>query len=207
MSSVAGPKQESTVRQIPADQRTVARTKGKDKPGKLSRGLMKSRLVLGHSSAERRKLMVGFQAPEACLRLQHAGRRPSQSHRGIAPALQVPCHAADRALHILNRVGSGQRPAQLGRVIGQCKPRHRAKEFLSFLRKIDRAVKKSLDVHLVLDNYGTHKTPEVKAWLAKRVDARCRRRSRQDRGRLLLRRPQSGTWAQRNVPRPGPRED
>jgi transposase len=54
-----------------------------------------------------------------------------------------------------------------GLVIGECQPRHRAKEFIRFLKKIDRCVKKYLDLHLVLDNYGTHKTPEVKAWLAK----------------------------------------
>lgn len=54
-----------------------------------------------------------------------------------------------------------------GLIVGECLPRHRAKEFLRFLRKIDRATKKSLDLHLVLDNYATHKTPEVKAWLAK----------------------------------------
>jgi transposase len=54
-----------------------------------------------------------------------------------------------------------------GFVVGECLPRHRAQEFLRFLRKIDRTTKKSLDLHLVLDNYGTHKTPEVKAWLAK----------------------------------------
>jgi len=54
-----------------------------------------------------------------------------------------------------------------GIVIGECKPRHRAKEFLSFLRKIDRAVAKHLDLHLVMDNYSTHKTKAVKAWLAK----------------------------------------
>ena len=54
-----------------------------------------------------------------------------------------------------------------GLVIGECQPRHRAKEFIRFLRRIDRCVKKYLDIHLVLDNYGTHKTPEVKAWLAK----------------------------------------
>ncbi|MEJ2123039.1 MAG: IS630 family transposase [Alphaproteobacteria bacterium] len=54
-----------------------------------------------------------------------------------------------------------------GFVVGDCQPRHRAKEFLKFLRKIDRATKKSLDLHLVLDNYGTHKTPDVKAWLAR----------------------------------------
>jgi transposase len=53
-----------------------------------------------------------------------------------------------------------------GKVIGECLPRHRAAEFIRFMRRIDRNVQKNLDVHLVLDNYGTHKTPEVKAWLA-----------------------------------------
>jgi transposase len=60
-----------------------------------------------------------------------------------------------------------------GLVIGECQPRHRAKEFIRFLKRIDRAVKKVLDVHLVLDNYGTHKTPEVKAWLAKHPRFHC----------------------------------
>ena len=54
-----------------------------------------------------------------------------------------------------------------GMVTGECLPRHRAREFLRFLRRIDRAVLKSREVHLVLDNYATHKTPEVKAWLDK----------------------------------------
>ena len=54
-----------------------------------------------------------------------------------------------------------------GLVIGECMPRHRAKEFLSFLRPIDCAVQKPRDIHLVLDNYATHKTPEVQAWLSK----------------------------------------
>ena len=54
-----------------------------------------------------------------------------------------------------------------GLVIGDCQPRHRAKEFVRFLKRIDRCVFKHLDVHLVLDNYATHKTAEVKAWLAK----------------------------------------
>lgn len=52
-----------------------------------------------------------------------------------------------------------------GLIIGDCMPRHRAKEFLAFLRRIDRAVRKPRDIHLVLDNYATHKTPEVMAWL------------------------------------------
>ncbi len=54
-----------------------------------------------------------------------------------------------------------------GFVIGECKPKHRAKEFIAFLKKIDRTVKKGLAIHLVLDNYSTHKTPEVNGWLAK----------------------------------------
>jgi transposase len=54
-----------------------------------------------------------------------------------------------------------------GIVIGECQPRHRAKEFIRFLKKIDRIVHKSLDLHLIIDNYATHKTPLVKAWLVK----------------------------------------
>jgi len=54
-----------------------------------------------------------------------------------------------------------------GTVIGDCMPRHRAKEFLKFLRNIDKAVPGNRDVHLVLDNYATHKTHEVRAWLDK----------------------------------------
>lgn len=52
-----------------------------------------------------------------------------------------------------------------GKVIGECLPRHRAKEFIRFLKRIERSVKSNLDVHLILDNYGTHKTAEVNAWL------------------------------------------
>src|SRR5450631_4491164 len=54
-----------------------------------------------------------------------------------------------------------------GLVIGDCQPRHRAKEFIRFLKLIDRIVHKHLALHLVVDNYGTHKTPAVRAWLAK----------------------------------------
>ena len=54
-----------------------------------------------------------------------------------------------------------------GLVIGDCKPRHHAKEFIAFLKQIDRCVRKALGIHVVLDNSSTHKTAEVKAWLAK----------------------------------------
>ena len=55
-----------------------------------------------------------------------------------------------------------------GKVIGSCYPRHRNVEFLKFLRKIDREVPKGLDIHMILDNYGTHNHPNVKKWLVKR---------------------------------------
>ena len=54
-----------------------------------------------------------------------------------------------------------------GTVIGQCLPRHRHEEFLKFLRTIDREVPDGLAVHLVLDNYATHKHAKVRAWLEK----------------------------------------
>ena len=54
-----------------------------------------------------------------------------------------------------------------GKVIGELHRRHRAKEFLTFLRTIDANVPAQLDVHLVMDNYGTHKTPAVRGWLAR----------------------------------------
>jgi transposase len=54
-----------------------------------------------------------------------------------------------------------------GNVIGQCLPRHRHEEFLRFLRTIDRQVPKGLAVHMILDNYATHKHPDVAKWLAR----------------------------------------
>lgn len=52
-----------------------------------------------------------------------------------------------------------------GEVIGECLPRHRAKEFLTFLKTIDRQTLPALDLHLIVDNYATHKAPPVKRWL------------------------------------------
>src|SRR5277367_4842382 len=55
-----------------------------------------------------------------------------------------------------------------GRIIGKCYGRHRAKEFRKFLDEIEAAVPDDLDVHLVMDNYATHKTPLIRKWLARR---------------------------------------
>jgi transposase len=53
-----------------------------------------------------------------------------------------------------------------GTVIGQCYGRHRHQEFLRFLKRLDDSYPKNLKLHLILDNYGTHKHPRVKTWLA-----------------------------------------
>lgn len=52
-----------------------------------------------------------------------------------------------------------------GKVIGDCMPRHRHQEFIRFLKKIDSETPPELDLHLIVDNYGTHKHPRVKSWI------------------------------------------
>ena len=54
------------------------------------------------------------------------------------------------------------------RVIGQCFPRHYAAEFRRFLDQIEANVPPDMDVHLVMDNYATHKTPLIRTWLTRR---------------------------------------
>ena len=60
-----------------------------------------------------------------------------------------------------------------GKVIGSCYPRHRNTEFRKFLRQIDSETPKELVIHMILDNYGTHKHPKVKAWLEKHPRFHC----------------------------------
>jgi Integrase core domain. len=57
---------------------------------------------------------------------------------------------------------------QSGEVLTQCKKRHRHQEFLTFLNYLDASVPSELDVHLIIDNYATHKHARVRAWLARR---------------------------------------
>ena len=87
-----------------------------------------------------------------------------------APTLPLRPGYAERRTHDYRRHGTTSLFAALdvatGTVIGECHRRHRATEFLQFLKTIDAAVSRDLDLHLVLDNYGTHKTPRVRRWLA-----------------------------------------
>ena len=87
------------------------------------------------------------------------------------PLLPLAPGVAERRAHDYQRHGTTSLFAALdlasGRVIGELHRRHRSKEFLAFLRTIEANVPATLDVHLILDNYGTHKTPSVKAWFAR----------------------------------------
>lgn len=88
------------------------------------------------------------------------------------PLLPMRPGQPERRTHDYKRYGTTSLFAALdiatGKVIGKCYARHRSREFLSFLRQIDRAVPNDLDVHLVMDNYATHKTASIRAFLAKR---------------------------------------
>jgi transposase len=85
------------------------------------------------------------------------------------PSLPIKPGRAGTMTHDYKRNGTTTLFAALdvltGTVIGQCLPRHRHVEFLTFLKTIDAEVPKRLKVHLILDNYATHNHPKVKAWL------------------------------------------
>ena len=89
------------------------------------------------------------------------------------PVLPMLPGMPERRTHDYKRHGTTSLFAALdaatGFVIGKCYRRHRAREFLDFLKEIDRRVPEGLDIHIVMDNYATHKTAAVKAWLARRA--------------------------------------
>ena len=88
------------------------------------------------------------------------------------PLLPMRPGQAERRTHDYIRHGTTSLFAALdvtaGTVIGKCMPRHRTQEFRKFLDEVERNVPASLDVHLVMDNYGTHKTKLIRNWFAKR---------------------------------------
>ena len=90
------------------------------------------------------------------------------------PVLPLTPGQAERGTHDYVRHGTTSLFAALdvatGRVIGRCHRRHRSQEFVRFLADIDAAVpaEDGVTIHLVMDNYATHKTPAVRRWLAKR---------------------------------------
>jgi transposase len=88
------------------------------------------------------------------------------------PLLPMRPGQVERRTHDYVRHGTTSLFAALdvktGKVIGECHRRHRSVEFRQFLDTIEAAVPPDLDIHLILDNYGTHKTALIRRWLAKR---------------------------------------
>jgi transposase len=107
--------------------------------------------------------------PERALVLCVDEKSQIQALDRTQPGLPIKKGRAQTMTHDYKRNGTTTLFAALdvksGQVIGECLPRHRAKEFIRFLKKIDTAVDKALDLHLVLDNYATHKTKQVQNWL------------------------------------------
>jgi transposase len=110
--------------------------------------------------------------PEHALVLCVDEKSQIQALNRTQPVLPMRIGKVERRTHDYDRHGTTTLFAALdvvtGRVLGQCFPRHRAAEFLHFLRAIEASVPPALDVHVILDNYATHKTPAVHRWLAKR---------------------------------------
>jgi len=109
--------------------------------------------------------------PEHALVLSVDEKSQIQALDRTQPGLPMKRGRAGTMTHDYKRNGTTTLFAALntldGKVIGQCLPRHRHQEFLKFLRTINRQTRKELDLHLIVDNYGTHTHPKVTAWLDK----------------------------------------
>ena len=110
--------------------------------------------------------------PERALVLCVDEKSQIQALDRMQPLLPMRPGQAERRTHDYRRYGTTSLFAALnyatGEVIGRCFRRHRSVEFKKFLDVIDKNVPKGLDVHLILDNYGTHKTALIHRWLIKR---------------------------------------
>jgi transposase len=107
--------------------------------------------------------------PDKALVLSVDEKSQIQALDRTQPGLPMKKGRAGTMTHDYKRHGTTTLFAALnlldGTVIGECMPRHRHGEFLRFLKRIDRETPASLDLHLIVDNYATHKTPKVKRWL------------------------------------------
>lgn len=109
--------------------------------------------------------------PEHALVLSVDEKSQIQALDRTQPLLPLRPGIPARQTHDYKRHGTTTLFAALnvaeGTVIAECKPRHRHQEFLQFLKRINRETPKRLELHLIVDNYATHKHPAVKEWLAK----------------------------------------
>ncbi len=109
--------------------------------------------------------------PEKALVLCVDEKSQIQALQRSQPGLPIKRGRCQTMTHDYKRHGTTTLFAALelleGTVIGDCLPRHRHQEFLRFLRQIDRETPADLALHLIVDNYSTHKHERVKAWLAR----------------------------------------
>jgi transposase len=109
--------------------------------------------------------------PEKALVLCVDEKSQIQALDRTQPVLPMRPGQAERRTHDYTRHGTTTLFAALntksGEIIGECHPRHRAREFRRFLDTIDAAVPATLDMHLIVDNASTHKTPLIHRWLAR----------------------------------------
>ncbi len=123
--------------------------------------------------AEKLEDIVGLylNAPEHAIVLCCDEKSQMQALDRTQPGLPLKNGRAQTMTHDYVRHGTTTLFAALniadGKVIGECQPRHRHQEWLKFLRLIDLETPPDRELHLILDNYATHKHPKVKAWLAK----------------------------------------
>lgn len=107
--------------------------------------------------------------PDKALVLSVDEKSQIQALDRTAPLLPLRPRIPARQTHDYKRHGTTTMFAALslldGKVIGECLPRHRSKEFLRFLAKVDRETPPELALHLIVDNASTHKSPPVKRWL------------------------------------------
>ncbi len=130
------------------------------------------------------------------------------------PVLPMMPGMPERRTHSYVRHGTTSLFAALdvasGFVIGKCYKRHRAAEFLDFLKQIDAQVPDGLDIHIVMDNYATHKTAAIRTWLARRphyhVHFHADISILDQSGRTMVRRthPPKATTAAVSIPPPVP---
>jgi len=109
--------------------------------------------------------------PENAMVLSVDEKTQVQALDRTQPMLPLREGQIERRTHDYKRHGTASLYAAFdiasGEVIGRITSKHRAKEFLAFLRQLDRSAPAGVDLHLILDNSSTHSTPAVKAWLGK----------------------------------------
>ena len=123
---------------------------------------------------EKLRAVVGLylNPPENALVLCVDEKSQCQALERTQPMLPLGLGYVEGVTHDYKRHGTTTLFAALdvqnGTVLADCKPRHRHQEFLAFLRNIEANVPPQMDIHLIVDNYSTHKHAKVKAWLSRR---------------------------------------